>query len=127
MLTPEELAGLEATLLPALERHHLRLLAHGLRTLQEIAGRRSGDSPDGDAIRRWVLQQDATAGDLAFAEAFRIQMLNVADQLRGIAGPSRQALDLQLDDLERWARHQADCRLAGAPDPAADTGGTNPD
>lgn len=126
MLNPEELAGLEATLLPALERHHLRLLAHGLRTLQEIAGRRGGDSPDGETIRQWVLRQDATAGDVAFAEAFRIQMLNVADQLRGIAGPSREALDLQLDDLECWARHQADCRLAGAPDPPAGAGSTDP-
>jgi hypothetical protein len=122
MLTPEELAGLEATLLPALERHHLRLLAHGLRTLQAIAGRAGGESPDGETIRQWVLRQEATAGDNAFAEAFRIQMLNVADQLRGIAGPTCQPLDLELDDLERWARHQADCRLAGGPDLPASAG-----
>ncbi len=115
MLTPEELASLEANLLPALERHHLRLLAHGLRTLQAIAGRRSGDCPDGATIHRWVLAQNATAGDDAFAEAFRIQMLNVADQLRAIAGPSRQALDLELEELEHWARHQADSRLAAGP------------
>lgn len=115
MLTPEELAGLEATLLPALERHHLRLLAHGLRTLQQIAGRRGGDPPDGEAIRHWVLAQDATAGDAAFAAAFSAQMLSVADQLRTIAGPSRQALDLDLDELERWARRQADSRIAGWP------------
>jgi hypothetical protein len=127
MLTPEELAGLEATLLPALERHHLRLLAHGLRTLQAIAGRPSGESPDGEMIRQWVLRQEATAGDDAFAEAFRIQMLNVADQLRGIAGPSCQPLDLELDDLERWARHQADCRLAGSRDLPASAGSTGLD
>lgn len=121
MLTPEELAGLEATLLPALERHHLRLLAHGLRTLQAIAGR-AGEAPDGETIRQWVLRQDATAGDNAFAEAFRIQMLNVSEQLRGIAGPSCQPLDLELDDLVRWARHQADCRLAGGQDHPASAG-----
>lgn len=118
MLTPDELAGLEATLLPALERHHLRLLAHGLRTLQQIAGRRQVEPPSGEAIRRWVLEQDATAGDQPFAEAFSAQMLNVADQLRAIAGPSRMPLDLELDDLKRWARQQADCRLTGAPDGA---------
>jgi hypothetical protein len=111
MLTPEELAGLEATLLPALERHHLRLLAHGLRTLQHISGRRGGAAPDRESIRRWVLEQDATAGDAAFAEAFSDQMLNVADQLRLIAGPTRQALDLELHDLESWARRQADSRI----------------
>jgi hypothetical protein len=114
MLTPDELAGLEATLLPALERHHLRLLAHGLRTLHQIADRRHGDPPAAAAIRRWVLQQDATAGDQAFAAAFSAQMLSVAAQLRTIAGPSRQALDLELNDLESWARHQADSRLANS-------------
>lgn len=120
MLSPEELAGLEATLLPALERHHLRLLAHGLRTLQHISGRRGGAAPDGESIRRWVLQQDATAGDLAFAEAFRDQMLSVAAQLQVIAGPSRRPLDLALDELEHWARQQADSRLAaGSPGASA--------
>jgi hypothetical protein len=115
MLTPEELAGLEATLLPALERHHLRLLAHGLRTLQQIAGRRQGEPPTGEDIRSWVLEQEATAGDPPFAEAFSAQMLSIADQLGAIAGPSRQALDLELIELESWARHQADSRLAGGP------------
>ena len=103
----------DLTLLPALERHHLRLLAHGLRTLQQIAGRRQGKPPTGEAIRQWVLQQPATAGDRAFAEAFSAQMLSVADQLRAIAGPSRQILDLELNELESWARRQADSRLAG--------------
>lgn len=116
MLTPEELAGLEATLLPALERHHLRLLAHGLRTLQQIAGRRQGEPPEAELIQRWVLQQQATAGDQAFAAAFSAQLLSAAEQLRTIAGPSRQPLDLQLDDLERWARRQADSRLAAGSD-----------
>jgi len=124
MLTPEELAGLEATLLPALERHHLRLLAHGLRTLQQISGNRGGDPPDGETIRRWVLEQDATAGDAAFAEAFSGQMLSVADQLRSIAGPARRPLDLQLAELEAWARRQADSRLGSGS--AAQDAGTAP-
>ena len=37
MIEADELAELESTLLPALERHHLRLLAHGLRTFQTVA------------------------------------------------------------------------------------------
>ena len=119
MLTPEELADLEATLLPALERHHLRLLAHGLRTLQEIAGCRRGEPPDAEAIQRWVQQQPATAGDQAFAVAFTAQMLSASEQLRRIAGPSRQPLDLELHELVGWARLQADSRLAAGPAPAA--------
>lgn len=119
MLTPEEVAELESTLLPALERHHLRLLAHGLRTLQQIAGGRRGDPPDAGQIRDWVLRQPATAGDQGFADAFTAQLVSVADQLRAIAGPSRPALELELDALERWARRQADRRVAaGSRNPA---------
>jgi hypothetical protein len=112
VLSPEELNLVEATLLPALERHHLRLLAHGLRTLQQISGARSGDLPSAEAIRHWVMQQHATAGDEAFADAFSSQLVSLGDQLQGIAGPTRQALGLDLPALITWARHQADARLA---------------
>jgi hypothetical protein len=54
-LTTEEVRQLDSTLLPALERHHLRLLAHGLRSLQAAAGRRQGPCPDPDSLRRWLL------------------------------------------------------------------------
>ena len=37
MLSEQDLGELESTLLPALERHHLRLLAHSLRCLQQAA------------------------------------------------------------------------------------------
>ncbi|MFM7312356.1 MAG: hypothetical protein ACKO0M_04180 [Cyanobium sp.] len=124
MLSAEELADLEATLLPALERHHLRLLAHGLRTLQQISGHGRGEPPTGETIRRWVLAQDVTAGDQAFAEAFSAQLLSVTAQLRLIAGPTGQPLALTLPELVAWARLQADSRLAGdGADPAGNPGG----
>ena len=112
MITAEEIASLEATLLPALERHHLRLLAHGLRTLQLIAGRRQGDPPSAATIQAWVLQQPATAGDAGFAAAFGDQLVGLAEQLRQIAAPTHQALALDLPDLVAWAQRQADARLA---------------
>ena len=37
MLSETDLQELESSLLPALERHHLRLLAHSLRCLQLAA------------------------------------------------------------------------------------------
>ena len=111
MLTADDLTALEATLLPALERHHLRLLAHGLRTLQQVAGRSHGAPPDAEAIRAWVLSQPATADDPCFAAAFTTQMLRVGEQLQAIAAPSREALSLDLPDLLAWARVQADSRL----------------
>ena len=115
MLEPEELAELEATLLPALERHHLRLLAHGLRTLQAIAGRRDGPCPDPATIAAWCADQPLIAADPGFAEAFRSQMASAAIQLESIAASDgKPPLQLSLDDLARWAVRQADQRLSSA-------------
>jgi hypothetical protein len=118
MLSESELHRLESTLLPALERHHLRLLAHGLRTLQAVAGD-GGALPSRDALAAWAEAQAAIADDPGFRDAFIDQMLGLAVQLESIAAaaeaPSaRGPLDLELDDLVRWARAQADRRLNGA-------------
>lgn len=111
-LSATEIAELEATLLPALERHHLRLLAHGLRTLQAIAGRRQGQPPDRQAIAAWAGRQPAIAGDGAFIQAFTAQLATAAEQLTAIAAPGGGgALDLDLPELIAWARARADARL----------------
>jgi len=113
VLTESELQVLESTLLPSLERHHLRLLAHGLRTLQTIGGRHRGDPPDRTAIASWAEGQQEIAKDPRFREAFVEQLLNLADQLRLIArdtGSEPMALDLS--DLVAWARRVADDRLS---------------
>ncbi len=100
-LTPAELAELEATLLPALERHHLRLLAHGLRTLQEIAAQQpTGSIPDHGAIRTWASQQPALAEDPCFQAVLVEQLEATGRQLQQLAVPlGRAALDLELGDL----------------------------
>ena len=111
-LSGAELAELESTLLPALERHHLRLLAHGLRTLQTIAGRRDGAPPEPEAIEAWALTHPAIAGDVAFARAFAAQLQSAGDQLTAIGLSSeRSALGLELGELISWAQAQADARL----------------
>ncbi|MFZ0407730.1 MAG: hypothetical protein WAM11_06425 [Cyanobium sp.] len=112
MLNLAELAELESSLLPALERHHLRLLAHGLRTLQLIAGRPRGPAPDHDAIATWVRAQPQVSGDPAFAAAFSTQLGAAARQLEAIATAPELALDLSLAELIAWARRQADARIA---------------
>ena len=115
MLSPAELTELEGTLQPALERHHLRLLAHGLRTLQQIAGRRRGPAPDHAAIEAWILVQPQIASDpadTAFAAAFARELGAAARQLEAIAPAPERALELDLADLSRWARRQADARVA---------------
>ncbi|MCP9785381.1 hypothetical protein [Cyanobium sp. N5-Cardenillas] len=112
MLSPDELQELEATLLPTLERHHLRLLAHGLRTLQAIAGRRAGALPPEGAVAAWAATQPVIAADAGFAEAFLHQMEGVGQQLAAIATASgREPLALELADLVHWATGEADRRV----------------
>lgn len=111
-LTAAELTELDSTLLPALERHHLRLMAHGLRTLQAIAGRRTGPVPSAASIRRWAGQQPAIAGDSGFQEAFTAQLVATGRQLNDLAARcGREPLGLELTDLCAWALQEANQRL----------------
>jgi hypothetical protein len=113
-LTAAELATLEATLLPALERHHLRLLAHGLRTLQAIAAPLPpGQRPDSDAIRAWAQRQAPIADDASFQAALTAQLEATGLQLEQLAAElDRAPLALTLEELAAWATRQADRRLA---------------
>ncbi|MFN5464365.1 MAG: hypothetical protein ACK40D_08080 [Cyanobacteriota bacterium] len=115
MLTREDLELLEASFLPALERHHLRLLAHGLRTFQTIAAA-SGDPltlPDRKQIEVWVATQPTIADDPAFLEAFLEQLARLLDPLQDIASRHQQPLlTLQMPQLVAWAKEQADGRLS---------------
>lgn len=113
-LSEGELAELEATLLPTLERHHLRLLAHGLRTLQAMTD--GGGMPDHATLVAWALQQEALAGDGDFARAFADQLVTTAHQLEAIAKPlGRSPLGLELSDIITWATASANDRLAIIP------------
>lgn len=120
MLSPEDLALLESSLLPALERHYLRLLAHGLRTFQAIAA--TGASPlglpDRAQIQAWAASQPSMADDPAFQEAFLEQLLRLVDPLEEIASRHQQPpLTLQLPQLVAWAKEQADGRLSRSSHP----------
>lgn len=111
MLTPEELAGLEATLLPALERHHLRLLAHSLRCLQAAAAGR--ERADHAALTAWAEQQPDLAADPAFIPVLVEQLGKAAVQLDAIAeSRGTPTLALTMVDLVAWGRSVADQRLA---------------
>ncbi len=117
-LSPAELAELESTLLPALERHHLRLLAHGLRTLQAIAtahgSQRDSDKlPDRAAIRAWAANQPQIAQDSAFIDLLSDQLESAGRQLAQLAAErGLPPLDLELRDLRAWATKQANQRIA---------------
>jgi hypothetical protein len=115
-LAASDLARLDSTLLPALERHHLRLLAHCLRTFQQIAGRRSGPLPPSSALDHWLDGQLAIAADPGFRQAFRRQLDGAGLQLaRLAAGLGRDPLALDLEDLIGWAEAEARERIRAAP------------
>jgi hypothetical protein len=116
-LSISDLQQLEATLLPALERHHLRLLAHALRTLQEVQ-RSTGEPhmPHQAAIEHWLLAQPGLDVDADFGRQLAWQLGSAGRQLEDLAQQRGvKPLELELDALIDWARQQADQRLATAP------------
>jgi hypothetical protein len=115
VISEQELRELDSVLLPALERHHLRLLAHGLRTLQAAAGPDRA-LPSRGALEAWAAEQPAIADDPGFRHAFVEQMVGVGVQLERIAAANgTDPLDLNLTTLARWAQAEADRRLNGPP------------
>jgi hypothetical protein len=116
VLTPEDLELLEGSLLPALERHFLRLLAHGLRTFQAIAAASPDPAqlPNRLALQTWAAHQAPLAHDPAFQEAFLEQLSRLLEPLEEIAARHGQSvLSLELPQLVQWATDQADARLNG--------------
>lgn len=118
-LSRAEAERLDATLLPQLERHHLRLLAHGLRSFQAMGRGCRGALPGPQEVDRWLEQQPALADDPGFRSAFRQQLISLGHQLEQIAADAGSTpLALSLEQLIHWARAQADSRLERQqPDP----------
>jgi hypothetical protein len=116
-LSTAELAELEATLLPALERHHLRLLAHSLRSLQAIAARQpAGGLPGHDALRAWASQQPALADSPRFQAVLVEQLEAAGKQLQQLATSlGRSPMALELGDLIAAA---CDHRQSPSPSPS---------
>lgn len=111
MLSEGDLTELESTLLPALERHHLRLLAHSLRCLQQAS--EGGDSlPAQDGLMAWAHQQPNLAVDPSFIPVLVDQLAKAAVQLETIGlDVNKPPLELEISDLVRWGQQQADRRL----------------
>ena len=111
MLSEQDLQELESTLLPALERHHLRLLAHSLRCLQQAA--QDGTAmPAQEGLMDWAQQQPNLAVDPTFIPVLVEQLAKAAVQLEAIGLELHKApLTLDISDLVRWGQQQADQRL----------------
>ena len=92
---------IDSTLLPQLDRHHLRVLSHCLDSFQAMAAPGStGTIPDEDERRRWCQQQPLVADDPAFLNTLLLQFNAAADQLDQLALElGKPPLALTLDDL----------------------------
>ena len=101
---------IDSTLLPLLDRHHLRVLSHCLDSFQSMASPQSpGAIPDEDQRRRWCQQQPVVADDPAFLDTLLLQLNAAANQLDQLALElGKPPLRLTLDDLISAA--EARCR-----------------
>ena len=119
-LSISELHQLDATLLPTLERHHLRLLAHALRTLQQVQRIQqppgTPELPRQAAIERWLLAQPSLSQEPDFSRQLAQQLCHAGRQLEELAlQQGVPPLELELETLIDWAQRQADRRLTAAP------------
>lgn len=122
MLSTDDQHWIESLCLPAREDHQLRLLAHGLRTLQTIAARRQGETPANCAIQAWVLEQPQIAADADFTQAFVRELVGLGDQLNRLATKrSLTPLGLELADLLAWIEeHRSPSPNLAEPDAGCD-------
>ena len=100
-LSRSDAEQIEATLLPNLDRHHLRLLAHCLRSFQVIAKpRTSGPLPNQSSLEKWLLQQPQLTDEPQFRDLLLGQFLSAALQLEGLArAKGLSPLELSIGEL----------------------------
>ena len=122
MLSLDDQHWIESLCLPAWEDHQLRLLAHGLRTLQTIAVSCHGETPASATIRSWVLEQPQIAEDPAFAQAFVRELVGLGSQFDRLATHrSVTPLSLELADLLALIKeHRPPSPELAEPDPGCD-------
>ena len=115
-LDRQQIERIEATLLPVVDRHLLRLQAHCLVTFQQIAMPiREGPLPTRDRWQEWCDQQPQLADDTEFSEQLMMQFTVIASQLEELAGKlNRTPLELELGDLIQHAETNSRDRLADA-------------
>ena len=105
-------ARIDATMLPRLERHHVRLLAHCLESFRSMGDTREVGLPDAACRRRWCEQQPVVAEDPAFLRSLLLQLETAARQLSELAAALDKApLELTVEDLITDAEARCHHRL----------------
>ena len=118
-IDPEAIAQIDATLLPRMDRHHVRLLAHCLDSFQTMDSTEAGVIPDLGSRRRWCEQQPQVAEDPGFLNALLLQLDAAAQQLQSLADAlGKPPLELDLNDLIQAAEARCHHQQAAGCDDA---------
>ena len=80
-LSPEVIQKIEATNLPNLDKHHLRLLAYSLASLQSMSNHDSNETgfPEKSKRFKWCSNHQRLGNDQSFIPLF-LEQLEVAEQ-----------------------------------------------
>tara|TARA_B100001094_G_C18067147_1_gene738061 strand:+ start:577 stop:960 length:384 start_codon:yes stop_codon:yes gene_type:complete len=113
-LNRQQIERIDATLLPAVDRHLLRLQAHCLATFKQIAmPAQEGPLPTRDHWQDWCDRQPQLANDADFREQLMMQFTVIASQLEELARQLKLTpLELKLNDLIRDAEANSRQRLS---------------
>ena len=113
---PDVVARIDATLLPQLDRHHLRLLVHCLDSFRAMVQSNDGSLPDASSRRRWCEQQPLVVEDPTFLRSLLQQLEGAGQQLNELAQQlNKQPLELSLDDLITAAETRCHHQLHSGP------------
>ena len=108
MINADAIARIDSTLLPQLDRHHLRLLFHCLDSFLDMGPNSGKRLPDSTLRREWCERQPGVAGDPSFVEELLRQFDAAAEQLEDLADRrNKPPLELTLDDLIEDAEERA--------------------
>ena len=100
MINADAIVRIDSTLLPQLDRHHLRLLFHCLDSFLAMEPTSGKHLPDKAVRREWCERQPVVASDPSFVSELLRQFDAAAEQLEELAQRcNKQPLELTLDDL----------------------------
>ena len=86
--------------LPAMQKHHVRILAHCLQILKNINSDDSSEFSDKNSLRVWCDNQSRKFNDKKFSDLFYAQLDSTAKKLNIFSQRiGKNIEDLEIDDL----------------------------
>ncbi len=117
----EEIQFIEATKLPAIDRHYLRLLAHCLACFKSMNGSAAKGSLPNEKVRMdWCLNQPTLKNEKTFIPVLLEQLDSAGHQLEAMASELKiSPLELSLQNLVEAYSSKIDDNLSSLQDKAA--------